>query len=188
MYNSLSRFPAIPYNIIKYLATQDEIIWKLLKYNSYDALSKPNLTLSEKMKLVWLEGKQDKYSVFMTPLCEDAIAESRCIMKIYNYIDEPNSLYNTTITYAFDFLYGGNMSLVEYDGAPVSRADLFIHRILWVLNGADVGGIGKMGWSKDFSRYDNATATIGNSKTFTGVRLFMSVNSGDGGRQTDCEG
>lgn len=46
MYNSLSALPYIPYNILVYLARQEaaEDLWKLLKYNSYDALSKPNLT------------------------------------------------------------------------------------------------------------------------------------------------
>ena len=44
MYNSLSALPYIPYNILVYLARQDaaEDLWKLLKYNSHDALSKPN--------------------------------------------------------------------------------------------------------------------------------------------------
>ena len=47
MYNSLSALPTIPYNILTYLATSTdaENLWKLLKYNGYDALSKPNLTL-----------------------------------------------------------------------------------------------------------------------------------------------
>ena len=50
MFNSMSSLPYIPYNILIYLARQDsaEDIWKMLKYNSYDALSKPNLTFNEK--------------------------------------------------------------------------------------------------------------------------------------------
>ena len=51
MYNSLSALPNAPYNILKYLAQNNENIWKLLKYNSYDALSKPNLTMEEKLSL-----------------------------------------------------------------------------------------------------------------------------------------
>ena len=56
MYNSLSKLPTIPYNILVYLARQDEIIWKLLKYNDYDALSKPDLTFDEKIALIWKSG------------------------------------------------------------------------------------------------------------------------------------
>lgn len=48
MYNSYYALPTIPYNILKHLALSDEIIWKLLKYNDYDALDRPNLTFSEK--------------------------------------------------------------------------------------------------------------------------------------------
>lgn len=188
MYNSLSSLPLIPYNIIVYLAKspQAEDLWKLLKYNSYDALSKPNLTFNEKLKLIWRDGPQEKYGVFLTPLIEDAICESKCVLKIYDYYIHANELYASTLVYAFDFLYGGQMSLVEYNGVPVSRGDLFINRILAVLNGAEVGGVGKLMFYDDMSRYDLARATIGNSKTFTGVQLFMSVNAGDTGEVNGC--
>lgn len=187
MYNSLSALPSIPYNIMSYLASQDEIIWKLLKYNDYDALSKPNLTFKEKLELVWNKNQpQEQYGVFLTPLIEDAITESKCIMKLYQYYIHANALYSGTVVYAFDFLYGGNMALVEYNGIPVSRGDLFIHRILEVLNGAEVGGVGKLIFFDDMSRYSSAKATVGNSKTFTGVCLYMAVNVGDTGKESDC--
>ena len=129
MYNSMSRLPFIPYNILTYLAQNDEILWKLLAYNDYDALSKPNLTFSEKLNLLWKTGPQEPYNIFFTNLVEDAIPESKCILKIYQYYIHASQLYNSTVVYAFDFLYGGKMSLVEYNGLPVSRADLFVNRI-----------------------------------------------------------
>ena len=85
MYNSMSRLPNIPYNILTYLAQEEQILWKLLAYNGYDALSQPDLTISQKMDLLWKEGPQENYSVFFTMLVEDAIAESKNILKIYNY-------------------------------------------------------------------------------------------------------
>ena len=189
IFNSLSALPYIPYNILVYLARQDgaEDLWKMLKYNSYDALSKPNLSFEEKLKLIWRNGPQEKYGVFLTPLIEDAICESKCVLKIYNYYIHAKELYTSTLVYAFDFLYGGQMSLIEYDGVPVSRGDLFVNIILTVLNGAEVGGIGKLIFYDDMSRYDLARVTIGNSKTFTGVQLFMSVNVGDTGEVNGCE-
>lgn len=187
MYNSLSALPTIPYNILVYLARQDEIIWKLLKYNSYDALSKPDLTFDEKLALIWRSGAQEKYGVFFTMLVEDAICESKSIMKIYDYYIHANELYTSTAVYAFDFLYGGQMSLVDYNGTPVSRGDLFINRILTVLNGAEVGGVGKLTFFDNMSRYALGKAVIGNSKTFTGVQLFMAVNVGDTGEEHGCE-
>ena len=64
MYNSLSALPYIPYNILVYLARQDaaEDLWKLLKYNSYDALSKPNLNFDQKLELIWRNGPQVLYA------------------------------------------------------------------------------------------------------------------------------
>ena len=186
MYNSMSRLPQIPYKILEYLALNDEILWKMLAYNSYDALSKPDLTFSEKMDLIWKTGPQEDFGVFFTALVEDAISESKCILKVYDYYIHANQLYTGTVVYAFDFLYGGKMSLVGYIGVPVSGGDLFVNRVLEVFIGAEVGGVGKLAFFDDMSRYDLARVTIGNSKTFTGMQLFLSVNVGDTGKEDGC--
>ena len=190
MYNSLSRLPTIPYNIMVYLAKSTdpvaEIFWKMLAYKDYKALSHEPLTFQQKMKLVWAQGKQDTYSVFLTNLIEDAMAESKQIVKIYQYYIHASELYTSTVVYAFDCLYGGQMSLVEYNGIPVNRGDLFIHCILALLNGVEVGGVGKLTFLDDMSRYSAARSTIGNNKTFTGVQLYMAVDVGDAGTEDDC--
>ena len=190
MYNSLSRLPTIPYNIMVYLAKSTDpiadVFWKMLAYKDYKALSHEPLTFQQKMKLVWAQGKQDTYSVFLTNLIEDAMAESKQIVKIYQYYIHASELYTSTVVYAFDCLYGGQMSLVEYNGIPVNRGDLFIHCMLYLLNGAEVGGVGKLMFLDDMSRYSAARSTIGNNKTFTGVQLYMAVNVGDSGKVVDC--
>ena len=190
MYNSLSRLPTIPYNIMVYLAKSTdpvaEVFWKMLAYQDYNALSHEPLTFQQKMKLVWAQGKQDTYSVFLTNLIEDAMAESKQIVKIYQYYIHASELYTSTVVYAFDCLYGGQMSLVEYNGIPVNRGDLFIHCILALLNGVEVGGVGKLTFLDDMSRYSAARSTIGNNKTFTGVQLYMAVDVGDAGTEDGC--
>lgn len=190
MYNSLSRLPTIPYNIMVYLAKSTdpiaEVFWKMLAYRDYKALSHEPLTFQQKMKLVWAQNKQDTYSVFLTNLIEDAMAESKQIVKIYQYYIHASELYASTVVYAFDCLYGGQMALVEYEGKPVNRGDLFIHCILYLLNGAEVGGVGQIVFLDDMSRYNAARSTIGNNKTFTGVQLYMSVKVGDTGRKDGC--
>ena len=189
MFNSLSALPSIPYNIMVYLATSPlaEPIWNMLAYNDYDALSKPNLTFDQKLNLVWKTGIQEDYSIFLTGLVEDAIAESRCILKIYDFLIEPNSDYKANVTYAFDFLYGGRMSLVEYEGIPVSRGDLFITTLMKVLNGANIGGVGTLVFNEDASRYSGGKYVIGNSKTFSGVCVYMTTMVGDSGVSLGCE-
>lgn len=186
MYNSMSALPLIPYNIMKYLATKDEIIWKLLAYNDYDALHHDELTFSQKMDLLWKTGPQEPYSVFLTNQIGDALPEAKMVIKIYNSYNHASDLYYGTSVYAFDCLYGVQMPLVDYKGVPVSRGDLFVNRILTCLNGVDVQGIGRMTWYEQQSRYDYSRSVIGNSKTFTGVQLFMSVLVGDGGEDTGC--
>ena len=190
MFNSLSALPTIPYNIMVYLAKSTDpiadVFWKMLVYKDYKALSHESLTFQQKMKLVWAQGKQDTYSVFLTNLIEDAMAESKQIVKIYQYYIHASELYTSTVVYAFDCLYGGQMSLVEYNGIPVNRGDLFIHCVLYLLNGVKIGGVGKFSFYDDISRYSAAKSTVGNNKTFTGVQLYMAVNVGDAGEDAGC--
>ena len=123
MYNSLASLPYIPYRIMEYLAASDDpkadILWKMLAYNDYDALDKPSLTISQRLALLWRTGKQDDCSVFLTNLIEDAIAESKTIIKIYDYYIHAKELYYSTVVYCFDCLYGGQMSLVKYNGVEI---------------------------------------------------------------------
>lgn len=188
MFNSMSALPKAPYTILTYLANSPEAedIWKMLKYNSYDALSQDALSFDEKISLIWKDGAQEKYSVFLTPLVEDAITESKCVFKIYNFFIHPENLYDGIVVYAFDFLYGGNQSLVDYEGTPVSRGDLFINKLLTVLNGAEIGGIGKLIFNEELSRYALSKTTIGNNKTFTGQQIFLATRMGDKGMVEDC--
>lgn len=189
MYNSMSALPKALYNILEYLVTAEaaEDIWKMLKYNDYYALSNPNLIMTEKLDLLWREGKQENYGVFFTNLIEDAMCVSKCVLKMYHYYTyaRPSS-YLATPTFAFDFLYGGQMSLVEKDGIPVNRGDLFINCLLSSLNGANIGGVGTLIFDDEQSRYDAARSVIGNSKTFTGVQIYLSTLMGDTGAEVGC--
>lgn len=186
MFNSLSALPTAPYNILKYLAINNENIWKMIKYNSYDALSKPNLTMSEKLSYIWKTGAQEDYSVFLTNIVGDAICEDKCILKCYDYYIAATDAYISTPVFAFDFLYGVTMALVDKDGIPVNRGDLFIHEILSTLNGVTIGGVGKLMFNRNQTRYDFARSIIADSKKFTGVQIYLSTNMGDMGSVTGC--
>lgn len=185
MYNSMSALPSIPYNILTYLAQEEQILWKILYYDGYDALSQPDLTMTQKLDMLWKEGPQEPYNVFFTNIIDDAIPTSKTILKIFNYYIHADSLYVAPTVYAFEILYGPKMSLVEYNGKPVSRADLMVNRLMTLLNGAYVGGVGKLTFLDDMSRYDLGRSIIGNSKTFTGYQLFLSVLVGDAGVEVD---
>lgn len=171
------------------LSPDAENLWKMLKYTGYDALSHKNLSFKEKMNLIWApktHTPQDGYSVFFTNLIEDAVCESKCILKLYNYMVQPSELYKGIVVYAFDFLFGGQMSLVEFDGVPVNRGDLFINILLTVLNGTNIGGVGNLSFNEELTRYCGAKSVIGNSKTFTGVCVYLGTQMGDRGKESAC--
>lgn len=186
MFNSLSQLPEASYSILKYLALNNENIWKMIKYNSYDALSYPNLTVAEKLNYVWKSGAQEDYSVFLTNIVGDAICEEKCILKCYDYYITATDSYLSTITFAFDFLYGSTMALIDKDGIPVNRGDLFINEILSTLNGVQINGIGKLMFNRNQTRYDFARSVIADSKKFTGVQIYMSTLMGDAGSEISC--
>ena len=89
MYNNFLSMPYIPYRIIEYLAYNNENIWKILKYNTYDCLSEENLTFEEKMSLIWShQADQENYRIFFTALVENMIPLSDTMIKIYKDIRE----------------------------------------------------------------------------------------------------
>ena len=50
LYNDYKFMPYIPYRILEYLANNNENLWKILKYDTYDCLSKEDLTNILKLK------------------------------------------------------------------------------------------------------------------------------------------
>ncbi|PNX45517.1 MAG: hypothetical protein BV457_09395, partial [Thermoplasmata archaeon M9B1D] len=62
-YNDFTDMPKVPINIVKKIAKDNspdaENLWKILRYDEMDALSKTNLTYQEKMALVWTPDKVD---------------------------------------------------------------------------------------------------------------------------------
>ena len=174
-YNDYARLPFIPYKIVEYLAMNNENIWKLLKYDSYDCLSKPDLTLSEKMELVWTEGRQEKKRLFLTNLIEDMIGDSTTVIKINKLNTAPKDHLQSVTSYEFSILYGGKISMVSYEGIPCNRGDIFEYELLSTLNGVNVGGVGTMQFNNKLSSFSRSANNIGNNKTYTGVNIIMGV-------------
>ena len=73
MYNNFLSMPYIPYRIIEYLAYNNENIWKILKYNTYDCLSEENLTFEEKMSLIWSHQADQEQFYFCVILMKHKI-------------------------------------------------------------------------------------------------------------------
>ena len=187
MYNKYISMPYIPYRIIEYLAYNNENLWKILKYNTYDCLSEDDLTFEEKMELVWShEANQEDYKIFLTALVENMIPISGTIIKIYKEMTLPRNHINAVAGYEIDILYGGKIALVEYNGIPCNRGDDCEAEILSTLNGVEVDGVGKLEFSMKKLGSSRSSLNIGDNKSFTGTSLLMGVDISDIGDNSSC--
>lgn len=178
IYNSFDSMPLIPYNIIAYLAqnSQAENFWKLLYYPTYDCLSKPNLTLSQKISMIWKnQDRQEDYNIYLTYLVGNMQLDAKTILKIYQYDNNPINKNIAVSAYEFDILYGQKIAMVEYNGAPCNRAEVLEMELLKSLNGQVVSNAGKFVFDSDMSRLCRARFNIGNNSTFTGISLIFAT-------------
>lgn len=166
----------ISYRIIEYLMQEPEaeIIWKLLKYNDANAYMRPNLTLEEKASLIYNgEAIQAKYNVFFDYMMDDAEDEMKSLIRIYPAEVYPITRVTGICTINIEvFAHSKINHLSNY----TTRVDTIIQKIIEVLNGKDIGGIGVMFFDNQGSRYDKIQ-TIG-QKPYKGKLLKMSVNMG----------
>lgn len=180
--NKFSSMPFIPYNIVEYLAldVEAENLWKLLKYSTYDCLSKPNLTLDEKLGMLCKnEDRQEDYSLFLSPLVENMIPEEKPILKIYKIItgfeNNTEGLFGVA-NYRFDILYGGKMGIIEYQNTPCNRGDTIEMELIKSLNGADIkSGGGFMEFNPKLSRNCGSVLNLGNQTTYVGTSVVMAI-------------
>lgn len=141
-YNKFETYPLTPYNIVKYLMDNDDQIWKVLNYSDADAWNKPNLTLSQKAGLVYngLSNETD-FRVFLDTGQDNAWTVEACILRISTGMLSPTN-----------YVYGHlSMSCEVYSHYKINhmsnyitRLDFITQRLLEVLNGAEIDGVGKL--------------------------------------------
>lgn len=174
-YNRYDSMPYIPYRVLEYLAYNNENIWKILKYDDYEALNHDPLTFEEKIQLIWKTGRQENYRVFVSYLVEDLMTDSTTILKLFKYNTVPQNNIAAYATYEFNILYGGKIAMVNYNGIPCNRGDVVEREILKTLNGVEVGGVGTLQFNVQVSPIVRSSLNIGNNKTFEGTTLYMGV-------------
>ena len=184
--NDFTNTPCVPYNIYQYLMENNEDIFKILKYPTKDCLSKPNLTMKEKVALLWKgESEETNYNVFFKPLVGNEMIEEATQMRINKVYMSPDNIYLSTNTYEFMFLVGRTIALINYNGVICSRLDVLEMEILKTLNGKyALGTIGTFQFNREMSRNCQSTLNINNSKTYFGSSLYLagkwgSLNEGN---------
>lgn len=166
-------FDEYSYTLIKYLMENDEVVWKLLKYDTPDAWNKPDLTQSEKASLIY--GGEDNtaaYRVFMDIGQPDVLTEEVCIIRISPYSIFPDNRVVGTTSIMFEvYSHYKTNHLSNYK----TRIDMIAKRFIQVFNGATIGGLGKLFFDRvgsDSNRMEN-----GSQLPFKGRWLIMSNKS-----------
>ena len=180
-YNNFSEMPDIPYKIIEYLIEHGtEELWKLLKYQSFDALQQEDLAISDKKKMVWdcKDPLEENYNIFLKPLIGNSLdsGKEQCQLRIYRYDTVPINKLNAVLVYEIDIICQEKCANIEKDGIIWERTDAIESKLLNDLNGVDIGGVGFLSFDRNLSRTCKSLMSISNSKSFYGRSLFFAVS------------
>jgi hypothetical protein len=141
-YNKFEALPLFSYNCISYLIDHEEMLFKLLKYNDFDCWNKPNLTRAEKGALVY-DGSPDetKFRVFMDVGADNSWLVEACILRISPLTITPTNYIYGNVSMGFEIYSHYKINqLSNY----MTRIDYATQRIIEVMNGAEVEGLGRL--------------------------------------------
>lgn len=179
----------------------NEIIWKLFKYNTPDALLKPNLTSAEKQNLIytgfnwdgsrWVLDESTDKAVWRQPFNDDANTDAQTMMRIFLSSIYPENrtvgvAYYTIelITHMKCIAIMSNLGDVDTEKAVTSenRVELLTQQVLETLNGAEVGGIGRIFFDTEGGYMTKSNAGLYNNRNYCGNRIVFGcrVNSTEG--------
>lgn len=175
-YNQFVGFSDLCYNILAYLMANNENIWKLLKYNTPDALSQPELTMEEKRAMIFNgTGDSEEYHVFRSPFLDDAFTKEVSQLRIFALTVNPNNRSMSTVDFGIECVT--HIKLVNIDGCK-SRAETMVEEVLKTLNGQEINGVGKLFFDMSEAPYDAARGDIFNNRYYFGFTIAMSVKYG----------
>jgi hypothetical protein len=145
-YNDFRQFSVLSYNCIKYLMDNNELVWKLLKWNSSDAWSKPDLTQDEKAALIYA-GQQDtsEYHVFMDSKQPDVLMKEVALIRIMPYYAIG---MNRTVGYIEVSMEVFAHYKINHMTNYKTRIDVITEELLATFNGVNVGGLGLLSFDK----------------------------------------
>ena len=175
-YDGLQNFTLF---IIQHLMLNNEDIWKLLKYDTQDALEKPNLTREEKALLIYpgaSGGDMDDYRVFRTPYLDDLTTNQQAQLRVYLESVTPDTLLYGTVDVNIEVIC--HVKMIELNDYQ-NRAESIVWQVIKTLNGAEVGGIGKLFFDRNGSFYDLIKMNRYNNRNFYGYTITMSTKMGN---------
>lgn len=174
-YNKYTLLPNVPYNIATYLMDNDDFIWKLLKYNTTDAWSptKANLTKAEKGTLIYKgEGApvNSSFRVFFDPGMDEAWNTVATILRISPVAVVPKNYVTGMQSIRFEVYTHSTINMLSnYNPRSLS----IIQKLIEVLNGADIDGVGRIFFDYKASQYCRLTGVNVGNATYKGYDLIM---------------
>lgn len=173
-YARYEQFDEFAYNCVKYLMDNDEVVWKLLKYNDPDAWNKPNLSKTEKAALIY-DGSDNTamFRVFLDQGQPDVNTFENCQIRISQYSLFPENRVIGTNSMMFEvYAHYKTNHLSNYK----TRADMIMKRFLQVFNGCDaIGGLGYLYFDRQAT--ESARQEYGGQLPFRGKWVVMSNKS-----------
>lgn len=175
-YATYDGFADYSYKAISYLidaTTGNELLWRLLYYNSANAWSVtscPNLTHAQKAALVYnSQPDSTNFRVFMDSGNPDVWTKEICQLRIYPLKIFPRTRTHGVILLAFEFFCHYKINqLSNYQ----TRVDLGVQELIKTFNGILLAGIGRLHFNGVETVEDKALS-IG-QLPFKGKAVYMS--------------
>lgn len=172
-YAKYASLDSLPYNCVKYLMENNEMVWKLLAYNTSDAWNKPDLTWNEKVALIY-DGSDDtsKYHVFLSQGEPDVVWGEQSQIRISTYSVFPDNRTIGTISMLFESYCHFK---VEHLSNYKTRNDMISQIFIQTFNGINIAGIGRLHFNVLGNQNDRRE--ISGQQPFKGSYIIMSNKS-----------
>jgi len=170
-YNNFYRIDEFSESCISHLMENNELIWRLLYYNTPNAYSEANLTHVQKASLIYAgQADSSQYNVFMDGGTPDVVTREDCILRIVPYRMRADNHVVGTMSMSFEvYCHYKVNTLSNYK----TRVDVITRELLQEFNGFDIGGIGKLSIN-NFANQTDKMAILG-QLPFKGKQIIMST-------------
>lgn len=188
-YNTGQDIPYILSKIFEFLIEEgSEDFWKAIYYKDYDCLDQPNLTMSEKRKLIYTNGKNlNDYNIYLNaPLISPEEDNAKTILKAYILRVKPITQMDFVVSFNFDIITHTTLSNIEKDTDMVSRIDFIESELIRMLNQRDFF-FGRVKFDHRTSTDSHSMLAYNNSNNFFGRCLTMAVLNTRHDENIECE-
>jgi hypothetical protein len=171
-FNTFETLPLVGFLCAMHLVDNNEMIWRLVKYNEADAWKQTNLTRSEKLALLFNGvGNQNDFRIFIDEGQIDVWTQQACVLRIFPIEIFPENQVMADLYIAFQVLsYYEINHLTNYQ----TRVDTMIAEIAKTFNGTIIDGVGMLSFDRSaFPRCKMAQYGI---KPFLGKMIVMGVS------------